>query len=96
MLKLLQRFESMHLYDTARKESSILTYYLSENKIPNSKNINIFSLSYYCLEDLPSQYRSKYSIRSTQRLIEGKNFEFSAISKYFAGLIGVRDTGCPL
>ena len=53
MLELLQRFESMHLYDTARKQSSILTYYLSENKIPNSKNINIFSLSYYYLEDLP-------------------------------------------
>ena len=87
MLELLQTFESMHLYDTARKESSILTYYLSENKIPNNKNINIFSLSYYCLED---------SIRFTQRLIEGKNFEFSAISKYFAGLMGVRDTGYPL
>ena len=30
-----------------------------------------------------TQYRSKYSIRFTQRLIEGKNFEFSAILNFF-------------
>ena len=43
-----------------------------------------------------SQYRSKCSIRFTRRLIQGKNFEFAAISNFFAGFVGVRDTGCPL
>ena len=49
MLELLQRFESFHVHDAARKQSSILTF-LTENKISITvkKKIDIFSLS-YCL-----------------------------------------------
>ena len=46
MLELLQRFASLHLHHTAGKLAFWLI--LSENKIPNIKNINLFAPS-YCL-----------------------------------------------
>ena len=79
MLELLQRFESLHVHDAARKLSSILIY-LTENKIPINVKIPIYFVSSVALKTYQSQYRSKHSIRFTQRFIEGKNFEFSAIS----------------
>ena len=80
MLELLKRFESFHVHDAARKQSGILTF-LTENKISITvkKNRYIFSLL-LPLRLNQNQYRSKYSIRFTQSFIEGKNFEFSAIS----------------
>ena len=61
----------------------------------------IYFLSPIAFKTYQSQYRSKYSIRVTQRFIESKNFEFSAISNihylnFFAGPVGVRDRRCPL
>ena len=79
MLELLQRFESLHVHDAARKLSSILIH-LTENKIPINVKISIYFLSSVAFKTYQSQYRSKYSIRFTQRFIESKNFEFSAIS----------------
>ena len=76
----MQRFESLHVHDTARKQSSILTYFLS----------------FIAFKTYESQYSTKYSIRFTQRLIEGKNLEFSAIFNFFTGPVGVRDSECPL
>ena len=42
--------------------------------------MSIYFLSPIVFKTYQSQYRSKYSIRFTQRFIEGKNFEFSALS----------------
>ena len=42
--------------------------------------MSIYFLFPIAFKTSQSQYKSKYSIRFTQRLIEGKNFEFSAIS----------------
>ena len=47
---------------------------LTENKIPITVKISIYFLSSIAFKTYQSQYRSKYSIRFTQRLIEGKNF----------------------
>ena len=59
--------------------------------------ISIYFLSpIIAFKTYQSQYRSKYSIRFIQRLIEGKNFEFLAMSNFFGGLVGVPDTVCPL
>ena len=41
MLELLQKFESLHVHDTARQQSSILTF-LTENKIPITVKISIY------------------------------------------------------
>ena len=53
---------------------------LIENKIPITVKISIYFLSHIAIKTYQNQYRRKYSIRFTQRLIEGKNFEFCAIS----------------
>ena len=45
MQELLQRFESLHVHDTARKQSRILPYFNRKYNTNNCKNINIFSLS---------------------------------------------------
>ena len=102
MLELLQKFESLHVHDTARQQSSILTF-LTENKIPITVKISIYfvKISIYFLSPIAiktyqSQYRSKYSIRFTQCFTEGKDFEFSAISNFFAGPVRAPDSGCPL
>ena len=47
-LELLQRFESFHVRDAARKQSNILTYLNQKKKNNYCKNINIFFL-FYCL-----------------------------------------------
>ena len=47
---------------------------LTENKIPITVKIPMYFLSSIAFKTYQSQYRSKYSIRFTQRLIEGKNF----------------------
>ena len=53
-------------------------------------------MSIFFLSPYQSQYRSRNSIRFTQRVIEGKNFEFSDITNFFASPMGVQDSGCPL
>ena len=69
---------------------------LTDNKILITVKISIYFLSHIGFKTYQSQYRSKYSIRFTQRCIEDKNFEFFAIPNIFAGLVEVRDSGCPL
>ena len=69
---------------------------LIENKIPITVKILIYFLSFIAFKTCESQYSTKYSIRFTQRLIEGKNLEFSAIFNFFTGPVGVRDSECPL
>ena len=46
----------------------------NENKIPITVKISMYFLSSIAFKTYQSQYKSKYSIRFTQRLIEGKNF----------------------
>ena len=52
----------------------------AENKIQITVKISIYFLSPFAFKTYQIKNRSKYSIRFTQRFIEGKNFEFSAIS----------------
>ena len=69
---------------------------LTENKIPITVRISIYFLSPIAFKTYQRSYRSKYSIRFTQRFIEGKNFGFSDISNFLAGPVGVWDSGYPL
>ena len=72
-LELLQRFESFHVRDAARIQSNILTY-LNQKKKTITVKISIYFFSSIAFKCYQSQYRSKYNIRFTQRLIEGTNF----------------------
>ena len=69
----------LHVHDAARKQSSILNYFNRKWNTSYSK-ISIYLLSPAAFKSYQSKYRSKYSLRCTQPFIEGKNFEFFAIS----------------
>ena len=45
ILEFLQRFESLHVYDAARKQSSNFAYFNRKYNTSYCKNIDIFSLS---------------------------------------------------
>ena len=47
---------------------------LTKNKIPITVKTSIYFLSLIAFNTYQSQYRIKYSIRFTQRFIEGKKF----------------------
>ena len=73
--------DSNHYMCMAQLENNLAFWLvLTENKIPSTVKISIYFLSPIAFGTYQNQYRSKYSIRFTQRFIKGKNFEFSAIS----------------
>ena len=69
---------------------------LTENKIPITVKISICFLSPIAFKTYQSQYGNKHSFRFTQRFVEGKNFEFSAISNFFAVPWEITDVHCSL
>ena len=74
---------------------------LTKNKIPITVKVSIYFLSPVAFKTYQSQYKSKYSIRFTQSLIEDRILSFllsqTLLSRtFFAGPVGVRDSGCPM
>ena len=78
VLELLQIFEPLHVHDANNLAFWLI---LTGNKIPITVKLSIHFPSPIAFQTYQSQYRSKYSITFTKHFIEGKNFEFSAISK---------------
>ena len=84
---------------TQLEKNLVFWLILTESKILITVKISIYFVSPIALKTYQSQYRSKYSVSFTQCFVEGKNFQLYqtfAISNFFTGPAGVRDSGCPL